>query len=69
MLEDEYGENNDKVRFITLEFDCYGYARLTGLYLDYRDQMEKLLLQHNKDREESQIVELDNDTSHSRLDD
>ena len=39
-LEDEYGENKDKVRHIALRFTKRGKATLVGVYEDFKQQID-----------------------------
>lgn len=42
LLEDEYGENNDKVKHIALRFTRHGKAILVGVYEDFKQQINKI---------------------------
>ena len=47
LLEDEYGEHNENMRHIGLQFNKHGYAQLVGIFEDYRKQIEKIFDKRN----------------------
>ena len=42
LLEDEYGENNEKVRHIALRFTKRGQAILVGIFEDFKVQIDSI---------------------------
>ena len=43
LLEQKYGDDNDKDRHIVLEFDRHGYATEIGSFDQFKKQMYKLM--------------------------
>lgn len=53
LLEQEYGDNGEKSKFVSLSFDSEGLANVVGIYDEFKHQMIKqlnnyhsLVLQH-----------------------
>ena len=48
LLEDEYGENNEKMRHIALRFTKRGAATLVGVFDDYEKQLKSIFTRRFK---------------------
>ena len=48
LLEDEYGENNEKVRHIALRFTKRGQASLVGIFEDFKLQIDAIFLRRKQ---------------------